>query len=149
MCKSVGIDFEKLKQKDKRTKRSVSIEQMLLFEKIQKHLYTQIDNQLKGKIHLKTLAYINAKFLSKPELQDWVKPVVYNEHRKDLEWLKEEYGIDFLQNYPPREVLSDLPIFEDGKAVVRDIYKVPNEELVEKYEALVVDALLKKLVEIN
>lgn len=149
LCDLIGIDFDALSQKEKRTKRSVSIEQMALLEKVQKHYYTHIDDQLNGKIHLKTLVHINADFTTKPKLHDWVKSVIYNNHREDLKWLKKEYGIDFLQDYPSTSDLSDLPTFKNDKATVRDIYKVPDEQLVEKYEALVVDALLKKLVHNN
>lgn len=146
LCDLIGIDFDGLHQKEKRTKKSVSIEQMALLEKIQRHYYTQIDNQLNGKIHLKTLVHITAPFTHKADLQDWVKSIIYNNHREDLEWLNKNYGINFIEDYPTIDELSDLPTFENAKAAVRDIYKVEDEQSVEKYEALVVDALLKKLV---
>ena len=149
LCDLVGIDFSVLNQKEKRTKSSVSIEQMVLFEKIQKHYYTQIDDQLNGKIHLKTLVPIDPAFTSRPQLQEWVKPVIYQNHFEDLQWLKDEYDIDFLNEELGRQEITSMPTFQNGKATVRDIYKVPSEEFVEKYEALVIDALLKKLVQDN
>jgi len=149
LCDLIGIDFDVLQQKDKRTKKSVSIEQMALLEKIQRHYYTQIDDQLNGKIHLKTLVHITAPFTHKAKLKDWVKSTIYSNHQEDLHWLKEKSGIDFLSDYPAVDEFSDLPTFENGKATVRDIYEVEDEQSVEKYEALVVDALLKKLVQGN
>ena len=80
-------------------------------------------------------------------LQEWVKPVIYQNHHEDLQWLKEGYGIDFLNEELESQEVASVPTFKDGKATVRDVYKVPSEETVEKYEALIIDALLKKLVQ--
>ena len=44
LCNLIGIDFKALHQKEKRSKKSVSLEQMVLLEKIQKHYYTHIDD---------------------------------------------------------------------------------------------------------
>jgi predicted amidophosphoribosyltransferase len=149
ICDKIGINFDLLEKRERRTKKSVSIEHLSLFEKVNKQLYHQIDDQLSGKVHLKTLVHIDGDFTTKPQLQEWVKPVIYQNHREDLHWLKEEYDIDFLNEELEGQEVASSPTFENGKATVRDVYKVPNEETVEKYEALVVDALLKKLVQGN
>ncbi|MDR8393041.1 hypothetical protein NC796_17930 [Aliifodinibius sp. S!AR15-10] len=146
LCRRIGIDFAPLSQGTKRTKASVSIEQMALLEKIQQNFYTHIDDQLNGKLHLKIIPRIQAGFTSKPKLKEWVRSVVYENHRKDLEWLKEEYGIEFPVN-SVQESTESAPAFQNGKATVRDIYQVQNEETVQRYEAMVVDSLLKKLLE--
>ena len=78
-----------------------------------------------------------------------MKTIIYENHRNDLEWLEEEYGIYFSQSYLQKSELKDIPTFKNGKASVRDIYKVSDEHSVEKYEAMVIDALLKKLVQSN
>jgi hypothetical protein len=149
LCEKLGISTEQLSNLDHRSKGSVSLEQMLMMEKIYKNLYSKYDDQLTGKLHVKTIAQINAPFTHQAKLKDWVKSTIYSNHQEDLHWLKEKSGIDFLSDYPAVDEFSDLPTFENGKATVRDIYKVEDEQSVEKYEALVVDSLLKKLVQGN
>ncbi|MEL7833624.1 hypothetical protein [Fodinibius sp. Rm-B-1B1-1] len=147
LCEEIGLNFEKLSTPDKNSNTSLSIGQMYLLEKIQHHFYQDYEDRFKNQLGI--VSHIDDSFTHKPQIQDWVKIVVYNNHRGDLEWLKEEYGIDFLQDYPRTDELSDFTTFENGKASVRDIYKVPSEETVEKYEAMVIDTLLKKLVQSN
>jgi hypothetical protein len=126
---------------------SISVEQMSLLEKIQSHFYQDHDDIFKN--HLAILHQVSASFLHKPELQEWVKPVIYENHQEDLQWLKEKYDINFLDKDLENQEITSTPTFENGKATVCDVYKVPSEETVEKYEALVIDALLKKLVQGN
>lgn len=145
LCQNIGIDYNKLTINQKKSNTSLSIEQMLLLEKIQYHLYSQHENRFKN--HLGVIQNVNPSFTTKPELQEWVKPVIYQNHLEDLQWLKEEYGIDFLSEELEKQEITSIPTFKNGKATVRDVYKVPSEETVEKYEAIVVDALLKNLVQ--
>lgn len=149
LCNKIGIDTSTLRNLGHRSKGSVSIEQMVLLEKIFCNLYNFKELPLEKRIHLKTIAQINAPFTTKPELQDWVRPIIYQNHREDLQWLHQEYGIDFLdkQLEDQKVTLSNLKTFENGKATIRDIYKVPSEESINKFEALVVDLLLKKFVQ--
>lgn len=147
LCEKMGIDYKRLNKPSKESNTTLSIEQMLQLEKIQHYLYQNHEDKFKN--HLGVIYQINASFTHKPQLQDWVKSVIYNNHREDLIWLKKEYDINFLQDYNEADELLDVTRFENGKATVRDVYKVPSEETVEKYETLVVDALLTKLVQIN
>jgi hypothetical protein len=146
-CEAVGLDYSKLDKPDKQSNTSLSLEQMLLLEKIQHQLYWQHEDQFKN--HLAVIHNINPPFTTKPELKEEIRKVIYQNHREDLHWLKEEYDIDFLNEELEGQEVASTPIFENGKATVRDVYKVPSEEIVEKYEALVIDALLKKLVQGN
>lgn len=145
LCERIGVNYDHLTKPSRESNASLSVEQILLLAKVQRHLYRKHEDQFKN--HLGVIQKVNTSFTHKPQLQDWVRPVIYQNHLDDLEWLNENYGINFLQDYPTVDELSDFPTFENGKATVRDVYKVPSEETVERYEALVVDALLKKLVQ--
>lgn len=91
----------------------------MLLAKVQRHLYQNHEDQFKN--HLSVIQQVNTSFIHKPKLQDWVKHVIYQNHLDDLQWLKEKYSIDFLQDYPTTDEFSDLPTFDNGKAAVRDI----------------------------
>ena len=147
LCDEIAINYDSLNKPSKESNPSLSVEQMLLLEKVQHHLYQSHEDHFKN--HLGVIHQTNTPFTHKPQLCEWVKSVVYNNHKEDLRWLNQEYGINFLQDYTKTEGLQSQPTFENGKATVRDVYKVPSEETVEKYEALVIDALLKKLVQGN
>lgn len=146
-CRKIGISYNKLTRPAERRNTSLSLEQMLLLEKIQHYLYQQHEDNFKN--HLAVVQNIDAPFTSKPDLKKGSKKAIYQNHLEDLQWLKEEYSIDFLNEELERKKTSSALTFENGKASVRDVYKVPSEEYVEKYEALVVDVLLKKLVQDN
>lgn len=146
-CDKLGVDFSRLNISDRNSNASISVEQMLLLEKIQSDLYQEHEDIYKD--HLTIIQRIRAPYLNKPKLQEWVKPAVYKNHLEDLHWLKDEYDIDLLNEELEKKEITSLPTFENGKATVRDVYNVPSEESVEKYEVLVVDAILKKLVQDN
>lgn len=143
-CNKTEIDFNRFSQTNVRRNFSGSIEQMILLEKIQRTVYRNHNSIFKP--HFNTILQINAPFTSKPKLQNWVKPIIYKNHHEDMEWLKEEYGINFLDNSPSYRTPSEQPFFEDGKASVRDIYQA-DEQSAERYEALCMDALLRKVAE--
>lgn len=139
-CKTLGLDVKPVQG----VNTSMSVEKMILVEKIQRFNYQDLQDILKP--HLYPLIRSSEfAFSSKPKLQDWVKPIIYNNHREDLKWLKENYGIDFLQSQLKAATPPSLPEFTNNRVSVRDVYKV-DEQSAERYEALVMDILLKNLV---
>jgi len=144
LSQSIGFSYENLSKEHSTNNSSTSIEQIALLEKIQKNLYQNSDDILK--VHLKIIPQINAPFTNKSQLQEWVKTIVYQNHLKDLQWLMEQYGIDFTQSYPVVDEYS-CPSFENKRACVRDVFELKHEQSVEKYEALVIDLLLKKIMQ--
>lgn len=145
LCDKMGITFNNLSRSKNKINSSVSIEQMSLLEKIQRNLYPDHEDQFKN--HLGVLHRIKAPFTSKVRLKPEVQEVIHNNHRQDLEWLKEEHNIDFLNNkWGNGSAVSTLPI-GNSKVAVRDVYHIEDEQSIEKYESLVIDALLKKLVQ--
>lgn len=145
LCRKIGVNYNKLSPPERNSNTSLSLEQMHILEKVQYHLYQNYEDCFKN--HLGVVQKISGSFTNKPQLQDWVKPVVYQKHIEDLKWLKKEYGIEFLNEELETKEITSAPTFKNGKAAVQDIYKVPSEESVEKYEALVVNTLLKKLIQ--
>lgn len=143
-CNLFGLRSEQFKVKQGSNNSSMSIEQILLLEKVQKHLYQGKDDMLK--VHLKTISNINAPSSSKVELQERIKPIVYTKHREDVEWLYNNHEIDFrnpkLKNTSPTSIAT----FESSKVEVKDVFKVNDPESAKRYEALIVDGLLRKLV---
>ncbi len=148
LCKKIGVNFNKLSGPEVKTNTSISIEQMVLLEKIQQNLYQKREDQFKS--HLGVLHRITAPFTSKARLRPAVQALIHHNHRQDLEWLKKEHSIDFLNDeLENRSATSPRLTFDNGKAAIRDVYAIEDEQSVEKYEALVTDALLKKLVQNN
>lgn len=140
---AVGFSINSLTTEGVYSNSSTSIEQMALLEKINSNLYPDQDDILR--VHLKSITQINAPFTSKPELQEWVKPVIHQNHQRDLRWLKNQFGIDFNLSYSDQRPPSNL---DKGRQLgVRDVYKVEDEGTIEKYESLVIDALLKQLLQ--
>ncbi len=140
-CNWVGIDYSSLKTLRKKSNASLSIEQMLLLEKIQSQFYTKYEDRFKD--HLRVIHQIKSADLHKPKLKEGIRSEVYQNHKKDLIWLKETHSIDFLNDEFVATSNRTLP--EREEAAVREVFKIPNETLVEKYEAYVIDVLLKKL----
>lgn len=147
LCNEIGINTSGFQNLNHRTKRSVSLEQMILMEKVYRNIYQKYDDQLKGKLHVKTIAQLNTNFTNRPELKYGIDSIIYNNHYEDLLWLKENYGIDFTNEEFEGDLREELPTFEGDKVTVRDTFKIPDGQTVEKYEAHVIDLLLKKLVQ--
>ncbi|WP_142456159.1 hypothetical protein [Gracilimonas mengyeensis] len=144
-CDWAGIDYSSLVPLRKESNVSISIEQMLLLEKIQSQLYANYENRFKA--HLRVLEQIRFTDLNKPKLKEGVRAVVYQKHKQDIAWLEENYAINFLDNELD-EAMNDFCIdSETGMPSVRDLFKVPDEEMVEKYEIHVLDLVLKKLAQ--
>lgn len=145
LCKKIGVNFNKLSGSAQKRNTSISIEQMVLLEKIQRNLYQKHEDQFKS--HLGVVHRITAPFTSKARLRPAVQALIHKNHRQDLEWLKKECGIDFLNEKLGNGSAASRLTFENGKAAIRDVYTIEDEQTVEKYEAMVIDALLKKLVQ--
>ena len=146
-CERVGVNYKDLYQGNKQVNRSISIEQMVLLEKIQKNLYPDYNNILKGKIHLKVIPKVNAPFTTRPELQRWVAPVINENHQEDTEWLKTIHDIDLNGSHCNKKTSvrsNRLPINGRTRAAVREVYQV-DEQKVEQYESYLINQLLKNL----
>lgn len=143
LADQVGFSINNFSKNRASNNSSTSIQQIALLEKVQRNLYADKDDILK--IHLKAITQIDAPFTTKAELQQWVKPIVFENHQDDLKWLKNKYGIDFLKKEYEQSAPTPSSITEK-KVGVRKVYKVSDESLIERYESLVVDLLLKKVV---
>lgn len=144
LAEKIGFAFDNFSKNKSPNNSSMSIQQIALLEKVQRNLYADSDNILK--IHLKAITQISAPFTTKAELQQWVKPVVYKNHQDDLEWLNSEHDVNFLNNEYTQMVKASSSVIAGEQVGVRDVYQVRDENLIEKYESLVIDLLLKKLV---
>lgn len=141
----MGIDFKKLSKPDSYSNTSLSMQQIALLEKLQVNLYRDKEDQFKP--HLGVIQQINTPTPDKPKLKLEVQRLIQKKHHAELEWLKKECGIDFFKKIPVENYPSPISNFENGKASIRDVYQIESEQSVERYEALVMDALLKKLVQ--
>lgn len=146
LCNAVGIDLSNFESAEKRINTSLTIEQMLLLEKIQSRLYRSNEDRFKN--HLGVLHQIKRSGLHKPELKRDVQKLIDKNHHEDRLWLKEEFGIVFQEEEYNIDSPNNLPSFERDKATVRDVFKVPKEQTVEKFEVHIIDLLLKKLVQL-
>lgn len=143
LSESLGLESSEFRVYKKKLNPSMSIEQMLLLEKLQHHLYQNYENRFKN--HLSIISQINSSFTNKPELQEWVRPVIHMRHKEDLFWLSQNHGIDFGSN--SEDQTKDMKrLLHTDKVTVRSVFKVDNEHMAEKYEALILDSLLKKIV---
>ncbi|MFH5885716.1 hypothetical protein ACG2F4_15520 [Halalkalibaculum sp. DA3122] len=145
LCNAIGIDVNKLSKPDKFRNTSLSIQQILLLEKLQVNLYQDKENQLKSFVNI--VKEINAPVPYPPKLKPEVQKFIQNKHRADLEWLKKNFGINFLKDYSNEISTCAISNFKDGKAAIRDVYQVDNEQSIDHYEALVIDTLIKKTVQ--
>lgn len=148
LCEKIGLSFEQLSDNDKESNSSLSVEQMLLIEKIQRNLYQNYEDRFKN--HLSILQTIRPDSATKPKLKEMVKVLIEQNHKSDLKWLKKMYDIDFLNGSSETEELStDVPTFKNGRAAIADVYKVEDTDLLAKYESSVTDLLLKKVMQQN
>lgn len=145
LCDKIGVGYQRLNKIKQNSNVSLSIEQILLLEKIQACLYRSYEDRFKN--HLGVLHQIKFSGLHKPELKSVVDSLIYQNHYKDLLWLKENFDIDFLNEECEVDSTKHLPSFEREKVSVRDVFRVPDEQMVEKFEAHVIDLLLKKIVQ--
>lgn len=145
LCEVIGIDSNGLKNLSHRTNSSISIEQMILFEKIFRRLYRNADDRLTGKLHVRAITQIKKAYTHKPTLKSGVNSIIYQNHYEDLKWLKQRYGVNLLgQNHEATESIA-IPTHKKAKTSVQDIFHIPDKTTVAKYEAEVIDILLRKL----
>lgn len=146
LCEKTGVDFRQLSDYGEKSNSSLSLEQMLLLEKIQKNLYQHFDDHFKD--HLGIVHNISPDSATKPKLKEGVKILIEQNHKKDVEWLQKKYDIDFLTtDLRAGKWSPKLPIFENGRAAIADVYKIDDPDLFEKYESSVMDLLLKKVMQ--
>lgn len=144
-CEKMGLNFGELLTNSAENNSSLSVEQMLLLEKVQRNLYQNKEDRFKK--HLEIIQNISPNSATKPKLRDDVKTLVQQNHKDDLEWLKKKYGIDFLNGYSDQTELPGVQKFKEGRAAIKDVYKISDNQLLERYEASVVDLLLKKILQ--
>lgn len=140
LCEEIGIEYNQLTDAGQRSNTSLSVEQMVLLEKIRRNIYQNEEKVIKPQ--LRVLLRFRLPFANKPKLRSYIPPIIYQNHKKDLEWLKQNYNIDFTNSDLETVDPSTLPNFLCDHVSVRDVYEV-DEQSVERYEALVMDALLK------
>lgn len=80
--------------------------------------------------------------LNKPVLKQWVKELVYQNHKEDLMWLKKHFGVDLINNEYKSHNHKGKSLDKDNWSV-EDVYIKPDEENVRRYESFVIDTLLK------
>ncbi|WP_171032853.1 hypothetical protein [Fodinibius saliphilus] len=147
LCEKIGIDFNRLSVPSKKSNVSLSLEQMLLLEKIQRIIYPGRENEFKS--NLDVLHHINPSFTTRPNLKPGVKAVIQENHRESLEWLQDEYGVNLFDDEITSLPSLNIPNFRNTRASIREVFTVEDEGSAEKYEALVIDAILKKIVELS
>lgn len=122
----------------KRSNESLSVEQMLAFEKIQKNIYSDTPDVFKK--HLRSISNIKPNGLTKPTLKKGIEEYIDQKHKRDLSWLKEKHGIAFTTNQKSGQLPSRLKNME--KCSVKDVYNT-NDKKQEKYESILMNSLLK------
>lgn len=149
LAEAMGVDISHFKTSQKKNE-SLSIEQMLLLEKIQRNVYSDQDDTFKH--HLGLIHQIKTDQETKPTLKNGVAEIIEENHEQDLVWLKEEYVIDLFDKPKARpkknkrKVGSDLRLPPQPR--IRDVYSF-DERKAEKYESMVLDFLVKKFIELN
>jgi hypothetical protein len=138
---SIGVDHSRLSPVGDRSNVSLSIEQMLLLEKIQGTLYPYAEDVFK--VHLGIIHSIHAASNHKPKLKESVAVTILENHREDLEWLKENYYINFLHEELKKIKTNSLKRLYPERVNIREIYQV-DEKAAELYEVYVMDLLLTK-----
>lgn len=118
-----------------RTNESLSVEQMLLLEKIQKNVYS--DSAGVFKKHLFTIHNVKADWLTKPSLKSGVSDLIYKKHYDDLQWLADNYGVNFVNDnyrgFCDAHFKPECSIF--------DVYD-SDEKKFELYESMLINSLL-------
>ncbi|NGP87355.1 hypothetical protein [Fodinibius halophilus] len=144
LCDKIGINYDQLTVPQEKSNVSLSLEQMLLLEKIQKMLYQNQENKFKS--HLDLLHHVNPPFVNKAELQPEVKALIQKNHRENLKWLEDKYGVNLLDDNIDTSATAKMPVYDNERVSVREVFDIKDEKLVERYEALVIDVVLKKIV---
>ena len=135
LSEHIGIETHSMLTPE-RSNESLSIEQMLLLEKIQSHLYSDYPNTFKN--HLSLINGFKKGQHTSPKLKEEAIYSVINNHFEDLQWLKQFYGIDFGLNTPQRPFDEYFP--EECK--ISDVYSIDASSYA-VYESLIIDALLR------
>lgn len=144
-CEFAGLDLSTLHAANEKKNVSLSLEQMLLLEKIQKHIYPAKEDVFKP--HLKTIEQIDVPFASKPELKPWVEWVIFKNHRNDINWLRDRFEVDFLAGNAIEPSKTKVPSFNSTHIQLSDIYKIRSKDSLDKFESIIMDALLKQLMQ--
>ncbi len=145
LCDKIGVDFKKLSKPQNFSNTTLSIHQIVLLEKLQRYLYSDKENQMKH--HLKKVIGQISGPASPPRLKPEVQRSIQNKHHGDLEWLKNNFGVDLLKEFSNEISSPMIPNFENNRATVRDVYQIDDEQTIEQYEAVVIDTLVKKSVQ--
>ena len=117
---------------------------MVTFEKIQKNIYKESPNVFKK--HLLIIPSIKPSGLTRPSLKKGIAEYIDLNHKKDLDWLQDKYGISLSMNHKAGQLPSRLKKMKECS--VRDIYNT-NDEKQEKYESILMDTLLKHALRNN
>lgn len=141
-CDNIGINHTQLSPIGHRANVSLSIEQMVLLEKIQRVLYPCAEDVFKP--HLRAIDHIDGVFSNKPRLKESAVATIIDNHKEDLEWLEETYSIDFLHEEWREWKSNAKKQLYPQRVTIREVYHV-DEKAAEMYEAFVMDFLLKHI----
>ena len=118
---------------------SLTIEQLLLLEKIQKHLYTGKDDIFKP--HLELINLIRPTNGSKPILKNSIRSLILKNHYRETIWLNHKLkDQNYLQPNHNRIEVS-LPI----TPTLQDIFVIKDQKSIEKYEMTIMDEALRTI----
>lgn len=121
-----------------RDNESLCVEQMHLLEKLQRHLYP--DHPHTFKHHLGAIHNFKGRNATKPEIKSDVARIVSENHKNDLCWLYDNYGIEFTSC----QTVSDGAALNGDETSVESIFHV-DQHKTQLYESELMDALLRKL----
>ena len=137
----IGIEASSLSRTLNRANQSLSIEQMLVFEKIQTALYKSRDNAFKP--HLYQLGEIKIKGLTVPKLRTEARRIILDRHQEDLNWLNENFGIRFENTIGEySQAALDQLVSLQPTARLKDVFAVEDSNF-EIYEAKLIDRLCR------
>lgn len=134
----IGLDNEEFKVPN-RVNESLSLEQMMLLEKIQNNVYSNYPNMFKK--HLSLIQGFKTGDTTKPQIKKDVSKVISNNHYEDSLWLRDEYGINFGYEKIKKTEHKVYP----EKCGIDDVYETSGNKLF-LYESLFMDALMKEVV---
>lgn len=142
LCAHLGVNSHQLAHPAGMQNQSLSVEHMLMLEKLQQRIYPDQDNLFKP--HLGLIQQVKMPSLTKPVLRDDVQALIQARHVDDLEWLKHTHGVDVADHRQARtEIDVDRLKASLGNApTVGDLYLADFEKAAH-FEAALMDELLK------
>ena len=140
MSSQIGLDPKALIRDEEKVNESVSLEQMLLLEKVQRDVYPNMPDTFKN--HLSPITQFRGGSQTKPRLKDDAVSIVSRKHKEDVRWINNEYGLDFYMRTDSGDASTCFPT----ECKVSDVFDLSNSKY-SRYESLLIDALLKHVAQ--